>query len=451
MKPYHRLAAVALISCGASTPAGGQVDDGLDAGGADGPGAKASAEASAASDGPVTSPDAAGADALAASGGEAASPEGGQVTPAPVVGDCNSLPPVGTWQPITPPQVPLPGNKGSCVYGIENVVVDPVNLGTVYVGTCQYGIYKSIDCGNTWTHVNTGANGDVLDASRQWTFIIDPTNPQVLYTNAGYNTLDGNHSGAFKSTNGGVDWQQIWPPPDGTLANIVTNNFVAQINTDPTNSQHLLLGFHQVCAMPYTSVCYGETRDGGQHWTLHNQDSRWGNSESQTPYLLSDQNWLFANHDQTSGLWVTGDGGQSWSLIAPNTAGHWPAQLYHATSGWYIGTDTGMIHSADGMNWTSVSGYSGGLVTGLVGDGTTMWAANFGSLQPWIMPGSNPYLTSAEADGQTWTATTWKAPTTPDSQGSAYFTQGGTLGYDPAHHLLYGSNGTEGILRVVTR
>src|ERR1700722_961365 len=132
--------------------------------------------------------------------------DGGEVLPSPVVGDCSSLPASGTWQPITPPQVPLPGNRGTCVYGIENVVVDPVNLGTVYVGSCQYGIYKSTDCGSTWTHVNTGMNGSILDNSRQWTFIIDPTNPQVLYTNAGYNVVDGNQSGAFKSTNGGVDW-----------------------------------------------------------------------------------------------------------------------------------------------------------------------------------------------------------------------------------------------------
>ena len=110
-----------------------------------------------------------------------------------------------------------------------------------------------------------------------------------------------------------------------------------------------------------------------------------------------------------------------------------------------------MLHSVDGVSWSTVSGYSGGLVTGLVGDGTTMWAANWGSLQPWVMPGTNPYMMSAEADGQTWKATTLSSPTTPDAQGAAYFTQGGTLGYDPAHHLLYGANGTEGVLRIVTQ
>jgi hypothetical protein len=443
------LTAVLLTACGGGDGSGPVGIAAADA--ASGSDAGSQSDGGSVSDGtapPDTMPQ--GRDAGGASDGPSSAPEA-ESGPQQVVGDCNSLPTAGTWQPITPPQVPLPGDKGTCVYGIENVVVDPVNLGTVYTGSCQYGIYKSTDCGSTWAHVNTGMNGNILDNSRQWTFIIDPQDPQVLYTNAGYNTLDGNHSGLFKTTDGGVDWQQIWPPSDGSLANVVTNNFVAQVNMDPTNHLHLLLGFHQVCAAPYTSVCFGETRDGGQTWVLHNADPRWGNSESQTPYLVNDQTWLFANHDTTSGLWVTSNGGQEWNMIAPNTAGHWPAFLYHAKSGYYIGTDNGMITSPDGVTWSTVTGYKGGVVTGLVGDGTHMWASNWGSLQPFQPAGTNPYMVASEADGMTWTSTTWSAPVMPDAQGSAYFTQGGTLGYDPAHHVLYSANGTEGILRVATQ
>jgi photosystem II stability/assembly factor-like uncharacterized protein len=319
-------------------------------------------------------------------------------------------------------------------------VVDPQTPSTVYIGSCQHGVYKSTDCGSTWAHIDTGQSAQTIDNSRQWTFVIDPVDTQVLYTNAGYNILDGNHSGAFKSTNGGVDWKEIWPPADPSLANVVTNNFVAQINMDPTNHLHLLMGFHQVCAAPYTSICYAETRDGGDTWKLHDADPQWGNSESQTPYIIDDKTWLFANHDTTGGLWFTTDGGMSWKLVAPNSAGHWPGQLYHAKNGWYIGSDQGIFYSPDGASWGPTPIYQGSLTTGIAGDGTTMWASNYGSYEPWTPPGKNPYITSPETDGKNWTATPWATPG---------FTNGGTLGYDPVHHVLYSANGQMGFWRVV--
>jgi hypothetical protein len=36
-----------------------------------------------------------------------------------------------------------------------DVRIDPVNSGTVYVGVKGFGIYKSTDCGATWTKLNT--------------------------------------------------------------------------------------------------------------------------------------------------------------------------------------------------------------------------------------------------------------------------------------------------------
>ena len=67
-------------------------------------------------------------------------------------------------------------------------------------------------------------------------------------------------------------------------------------------------------------------------------------------------------------------------------------------------------------------------------DGTTMFASTcyFGGF-------CNPrYLRSAETDGDTWT--TLDHPV---------MTQGGNLGYDGAHHLLYSSNLDAGLWRVV--
>lgn len=359
------------------------------------------------------------------------------------VGTCDGLGPIGQWQSITPPQVPLPG-AFPCNYGIMSFVVDPINLGTVIVGSCQYGIYKTTDCGANWTHINTGKNGSVLDYSRQWTFVIDPVDSQILYTNVGY-AMDGKSpSGALKSTDGGVNWEWIWPTTNPAYANLEDYTFTSQINMDPTNRQHLVMGLHG-CRAPYGIACFAETKDGGATWAIQNGDPSWQDSESQTPYALDDHILLFDNHDSTSGRWVSTDSGQTWNMIAPDSAGHWPAQIYRASSGYYyMGNNHGIMRSADGATWSMVS--KGDLVTGLVGDGTTMWASNWGDYSPRVPAGTNPYVSTAETDGSTWKAVPWTTPA-----GFAGFTQGGVLGFDPAHHVLYSANGTQGFWRVVTR
>jgi hypothetical protein len=377
-------------------------------------------------------------------GAGASGTTGNAGAPSVNVGICEGLGAVGQWQAITPPQVPLPG-AFPCDYGIMSFVMDPINLGTVIVGSCQHGIYKTTDCGANWTHINTGKNGSVLDYSRQWTFVIDPVDPRNLYTNVGYAADGTSPSGALKSTDGGVNWEWIWPSADPTQAGILERDFVSQINMDPTNRMHLVMGFHG-CKPPLGVACFGETQDGGATWTIQNGDPSWGSSEAQTPYAVTDHILLFDNHDSTSGRWVSTNSGETWTMIAPDSAGHWPAQLYRASSGYYyMGNNRGIMRSADGATWSAIADYKGGMVTGLVGDGTTMWAANWGSYSPWMIPPGNPYVSSPETDGLTWTPVPWTTPAGFDG-----FTQGGVLAYDPAHHVLYSANGTQGFWRVVT-
>ncbi len=348
---------------------------------------------------------------------------------------------VGVWENITPPQVPLPG-AFPCDYGTLAFVVDPQTPTTLYLGTCQHGIYKTVDSGATWVKIDTGINAHAIDTSRQWTFVIDPVDPQILYTDTGYG---GDGNGAYKSTNGGVDWTRIWPAQACTNAcsGIVQYDFVAQIAMDPTDRQHVFLSWHGTCAAPYTPVCYGESHDGGTTWTMRNGDSRWIPSEAQTIYAVDGQHWLFANH--ADGLWRSSDAGASWTLIDSQAAGHWPAQLYKSMSGvYYMGADNGIYRSTNFTTWTLLSvGY---LVNGFVSDGTTMYASNAGALTPWVPVGTNPYIQSSEADGVSWSATTWPVPAGQFTQGA-----GAGMGIDPINHILYSSNGTVGLWRVLTQ
>src|SRR5258706_7581288 len=131
-----------------------------------------------------------------------------QATPQ-VVGACDSLAPVGTWQEITPPAVKagLANKMPSDGNGTFAFAVDPINSGTLYVGTVYQKMWKSTDCGSTWAPLGTGRHASSWDHAMNWTFAVDPKDAQVVYTNSGYGTMG---SGLLKSVNAGVDWDIVW-------------------------------------------------------------------------------------------------------------------------------------------------------------------------------------------------------------------------------------------------
>jgi len=394
----------------------------------------------------------AGASIPARPGGASAPEDGGpapdalqssDAAPSPVIeaGACDALAAAGVWEEITPPVAPLHGIM-PCPYGGE-FVMNPLDPSVLYVGSCNEGIWKTTDCGSTWNHVNTGKSGEALDTGRQWTFLIDPVDPDVLYTNSGYNgyvtggTFDGNGvSGAFKSTNGGVDWQVIWPPSDPALSKVVQYNFVGHLAMDPTDRQHLLVSFHAACAAPHSAACFGESHDGGGTWKLVDGESQWAGGEGQAIYFLDNgSTWLFGS--QSNGLWRTSDSGAHWTDLNV-TQGHAAGALYRAKDGtFYMATPNGMLRSPDGVAWALVP-KSGDIMLGVTGNGTTLFASRG---FPWDPSTTlyEPFWTSPENDGQHWT-----------QMSSPMLSNGGSLAYDKAHHLLYSTDLGAGVWRVVT-
>jgi hypothetical protein len=429
---------------GASTSTGGSATGGSTTGGSGGAGA-AVASGGSVTTGGSSSGGTSGGDT--GSGGSGASAEGGSGGVPHTVAACDALAGVGEWEEITPPDVKpqLPG-PGDCTYGVGSFVVDPNNPAVVILGTCQMGVWKTTDCGANWSRLNTGENGEVLDHGRQWTFEIDPMNPDILYANSGYNhwieggDWEGNGiNGLFKSTNGGTDWYMIWPP-EGDLADKVDYAFVGSVEIDPLDHLHLLLTFHAECNAPYTNACVGESTDGGETWALLNGEDEWVGGEGQGAHFLAGGgSWIWGS--QSNGLWLTTDGGDSYDLIDASAVGHGFGGIYRAGDGaFYLGTPQGIKRSTDGTTWTLVPN-SGQTIAGLTGDGTTMWASKG---FPWNVgnwpDAYQPFWSSPENDGQTWT----QYPS-PD------LLNGGGLAYDSDHNLLYSSNEYAGFWRVVTK
>ena len=351
-----------------------------------------------------------GAGGMAGAGGKRE-----DVPPAKVVGDCSKLGPVDEFEDITPPGVL--GQE----YGVTNVVADPVNLGTVYAGTDKKGLFKTTDCGSTWTKVNTGTNGDIIDTGLLWSMVIDFIDPKVIYTSAAY----GMDLSLMKSVDGGVNWKST-APKGSLIEQTVQYNFLQDAAIDPTDHLHLVITFHGDCAGDIGKGCIAETYDGGESWKLLKGPTE-GWVDGSGPQILGGQKFLIQTLQ--GGVFYTEDGGTTYEKVAPG-ADH---SLYKAIDGtFYSGSDYGLLRSTDGAHhWDIVPDSPHGY--GIIGDGKRMFLS--------LRYGEQPYFTSDETDGLKWTP--MKSPTT--CCGGVY------MAYDPEHHVMYSANTRGGLWRVVTQ
>lgn len=360
--------------------------------------------------------------------------DGGQEAPIAVLA-CNNLGQVGQWQLMTPPDVSVAcPETGYCANGgPEQFVLDPLNAGTIYLGTSAQGIWKSTDCGGTWKQINTGTNSTTLSAGSQYgVFEIDHVDSQVMYTT-------GANSALFKSTDGGVDWNKIWPPQDAMLASIVPYNTVRALGSDLLNHLHFILSFATKCSgAGLSGICFAETMDGGSSWQMLSGRPEWtGEAQGARVWILDATSRLYSSG--ADGLWRSSDKGVTWQQLADVSVGQAESRLYRTTDGtFYIGGISGIFRSTDGVVWSKISGPQS-VTGGIASDGTTLFASSFGVCSEW---GTNLqlYTQSAVTDGKTWNPLLAPAM----NQGAV------ALDYDRQHHVLYSSNCRQGFWRVVT-
>jgi uncharacterized repeat protein (TIGR01451 family) len=101
-------------------------------------------------------------------------------------------------------------NSGLFSLVIQSLAIDPVAPSTLYAGTV-FGIFKSINGGDSWTEIKNGIT--LGTGPRVNEIVIDPTNPATVY-------IGTNNRGLFKTTNAGGLWTPI---NTGALANSLPN------------------------------------------------------------------------------------------------------------------------------------------------------------------------------------------------------------------------------------
>ncbi len=120
----------------------------------------------------------------------------------------------GVWKTVNNGTTFEPIFDGQPKLSIGDVAVAPSDSNIVWVGTGEAycarssnsgdGVWKSGDAGKTWTHMGLG------DSHHIARILIHPTNPDVAYVAAMGHLFSPNvERGLFKTTDGGKSWQKV--------------------------------------------------------------------------------------------------------------------------------------------------------------------------------------------------------------------------------------------------
>ena len=270
-----------------------------------------------------------------------------------------------TWTPVFDSQ-PI-GSIGA-------IAVAPSNPNVVYVGTGEAdmrsqisygnGMYKSIDAGNSWTHIG-------LDNTRQiGRVIVDPKNAGIVFVAAmGHVYGASSERGVYRSRDGGASWERV----------LFKNENVGAIDLafDPQSSQIIYATLWNTRRPPWSIYppSYGpgsgifKSTDGGTTWqALTNGIPTEGLGHIGIAVAPTSRNRVYAIVDaKDGGLYRSDDAGASWAKITGDK------RIWER--GWYFCkitvdpknadvvyvSDTSLYRSADaGKTWTAIKGAPGG-------------------------------------------------------------------------------------------
>ena len=341
---------------------------------------------------------------------------------------------LGAWQNVTPADLSLmPGGANRGVITVANG-----RPGEVFIGTTYQGLWRSRDCGATWSKVNTGAGAQEIDGAEMSVLTVDPQAPEVLYVMP--NFIGG---GIWQSSNSGVDWQSILPTT--AVASVNPNSYIelAGIAVDPHDSNHLVTTF--------TSAWIGAMGHGGQDsgvveghfdglnwtWDVHEPGVGMGTQHTIT-FLADSDSWLVVTRWEGSdaGTWRTINGGASFEKVSDNQYSTNGGQAYRVS-------DSLLFHS--GLNGLFRIENNGATHTDVLGTGTNGVAGD----------GERVFVSSNEGDG-TAEPRLFVGKLTDglgdfDAFGASDTSSAHKLAVEPQVGALYSINGLLGVRRLRVR
>ena len=191
--------------------------------------------------------------------------------------------------------------------------------------TSGNGVYKSLDGGNSWTHLG------LEDTRNIHRVIIDPRNSDVVYLAAqGSAWNSGPDRGIYKTTDGGKSWNKILYVDEKTG--------VADLVIDPSNPNKLIAAMWEFRRYPYFFNSGGPgsgiyvTFDGGKSWKKRtDKDGLPKGNLGRIGLAIAPSNpkVIYAYIEaKKNGFYKSEDGGFKWKKVSDKNIGNRP--FYYA-------------------------------------------------------------------------------------------------------------------------
>ncbi len=227
----------------------------------------------------------------------------------------------GVWKTTDSGNNWTPMTDNAPTQAIGAIAIDPTNSNIIYAGTGEgnlsrdsfsgMGILKSTDGGKSWANL---ASDTFLGLSFS-NLIIDPNTPKTLYASIANGISGGNSSvpttrdpGIYKSTDGGVSWDNILKVGSPEFASAV------DIEMDKTNTSVLYSSFFNKGVF--------KTTDAGQSW-IQVEGGLPSEAASRIDIGIapSNPNIIYASAGQANArdllnIYKSTNGGLSWSIVS---------------------------------------------------------------------------------------------------------------------------------------
>jgi photosystem II stability/assembly factor-like uncharacterized protein len=251
----------------------------------------------------------------------------------------------------------------------REIVIDPVNPETLYVGQYTWGesgIYKTTDGGDNWIHstIKTGP-GQNMDLG--WLSIsglcvtalaMDPSDPSRLYFGTGMIIL--------KTDDGGGSWSQVYTKEttSGKSTSIgLETTCVWDIAVDKTNPDNIYVGYYDICFLKST--------DGGASFKRTEMVIPWVGNTFSIAIDPDSPNIIYAGIGRVADInsgWVvkSKDYGESFTVIGSPDTGLPDAMVHsividpttpvNSRTLYAASFDHGVYKSVDGgQSWVSIN------------------------------------------------------------------------------------------------
>lgn len=209
------------------------------------------------------------------------------------------------------------------------VEIDPFNFNTIYYSWQGGGIQRSYNAGISRTNIS-GTMRNLENGAWVTPFLIDPNSSTTLL--AGYENV-------WKTTNRGTSWSRI--------SNFSGSATIRQLKVAPSNSNYIYS-----CTNDHR---LRRTTNGGTTWSLVNSGLPVNRviSDIEIHPLHEDSVWVsFSGYFTSTKVFVTGDGGQTWTNLSTNMPNLPVNDLAWdtLTEIMYAGTDVGVYYQDRKVN-----------------------------------------------------------------------------------------------------